>query len=363
MRPVVGSTLGICAAAACGPTVATEGAYAAIDSTVANHRVEVAIRQPGGSTGTAGVVLRADQTWSQFLLAEVTDAGDVILWRYPGWQVVGSGSVSLAPGARDVLTVNAYGSTIGVEWNHVPLFSAPDTFGTTGTYAGIYLGTLPSTRPTLDDFGIGDGTVVVPLPTPAPGVSDTFNRTVSGTTLGAAQSGQYWGNVDGSAWTTCAGTLACSAGPLGTESYARIETGLSNQHITTVLPARPSGAGAQGYAGVVARVSASGQTFVWVGLSPAGEVWVYEASPTFTATPNPGWNETLPPTMLANADASAPRTLNVDVVGTTVTISVVGGGSTSVETTITGGTLAGIYSDNVDGSSTNWPRFDSFSVS
>jgi hypothetical protein len=362
MRPSDGSSLGVCSSAACAQTVGGDGAYAAMDSTVANHVVEAAIRQPAGATGTAGVVLRANQAWTQFLLAEVNQAGDVILWRYPNWQIIGSGSVSLAPGSRHVLTVNAYGSTIGVSWDHVPLFSVPETATTTGTYAGIYAGLSPSTRPTLDDFGVGDSTAASAIPTPVPGVSDNFNRSVSGTTLGAAQTGQYWGNSSGSAWTTCASTVACStapSGPAGHESWARIESGLTNQHISAVVPARPSGAAAQGYAAVAARISDDFQTFVWVGLSPAGQVNVWESSPTLPG----GWAERLAPTALANADASVARTLNVDVVGSTVTISVAGGGSTSVATTITGGTLAGIYSDNVDGSSTNWPRFDSFTVS
>ncbi|HEY3110904.1 MAG TPA: hypothetical protein VGL23_19260, partial [Chloroflexota bacterium] len=307
----------------------------------------------------AGVVLRADQAWSQFLLAEVTQSGDVILWRYPNWEVIGSGSVSVTPGSRHVLTVNAYGSAIRVEWDHVVVFSVPETATLTGTYAGVYVGLSPTTRPTLDDFGIGDSTVASAIPTPGPGVNDDFNRTVTGTTLGAALTGQYWGNDAASAWTTCGGTAACSSLPVGGESWTRIESGLADHHITAVVAARPSGAAAQGYAAVAARISDSFQTMIWVGLSPAGQVNVWEASPSLPG----GWAETLAPTTLANADATAARTLNVDVVGSTVTISVVGGGSTSVATTITGGTLAGIYSDNVDASSTNWPHFDSFTVS
>jgi hypothetical protein len=341
--------------------VTSQGAYATLDSTVTDHEVEVAIRQPVGATGSAGVILRANQDWTRFLLAEVTDTGDVILWRYPNWEVVGSGSVTLSPGTRHVLTATAYGSAVGIEWDHVPLFSVPETVATTGTYAGIYVGVAPTTRPTLDDFGVGNSTSLGAIPTPGPGVTDNFNRSVGGTTLGAAQSGQYWGNANGSAWTTCASTLACSTlpnGPTGHESWARIETNLSNQHISTVLAARPSGAAADGYAAVTARISADFSTFVWVGLSPTGEVNVWESAPTLPD----GWAEILPPTTLANANASVARTLNVDVVGSTVTVSVAGGGSTSVETAITGGTLAGIYSDNLDAVSANWPRFDSFAV-
>ena len=51
---------------------------------------------------------------------------------------------------------------------------------TTGTYAGLYVGLSPSTRPTIDDFVIGNGWPASALPTPVPGVSDNFNRALSG---------------------------------------------------------------------------------------------------------------------------------------------------------------------------------------
>jgi thermitase len=363
-RPNDGSTIGICSNAACGQIVNGDGAYASMDTTVANHRVEVAINQPAGTTGSAGVILRATSNWSQFLLVEVTQNGDVLLWRYPNWEIVGASSVSLAPGSRHVLSASAYDSTITVAWDHVPLFAVPETGTATGTYAGIYVGLWPTTRPTLDDFGTGSSSAVGAIPTPGPGVNDDFNRTVGGTTLGAAQSGQYWGNAAGSAWTISAGA-AHSTGPsgspeFGSDSWTRVETGLANQHITVNLPARPAGAAAQGYAAVTARISDDFASMVWVGLSPSGEVSVWDVSPTL-----PGyWQERLPPTGLANADASQARTLVVDVVGLSVTISVVGGGSTSTTTTVagSGNTMAGLYSENTDASSNNWPRFDSFTL-
>ena len=70
------------------------------------------------------------------------------------------------------------------------------------------------------------------------GASDGFNRTQGGGALGRADSGQFWGNASGSAWSTCSSAYACPIVPIGDESWTRLETNLTNQHIVVTLPAR-----------------------------------------------------------------------------------------------------------------------------
>jgi hypothetical protein len=107
---------------------------------------------------------------------------------------------------------------------------------------------------------------------------------------------------------------------------------------------------------VVARASTDFQSLIWVGVSPTGQINIWDEL-------NGSWTETkVATTANANADSSAARTMTVTVSGTSVSVSI-NGVNTSATTSVTSGTYAGLYTDNSDSQSTRWPMFDSFQVS
>jgi hypothetical protein len=182
-------------------------------------------------------------------------------------------------------------------------------------------------------------------------------RCAIGGTLGCASgSGQGWSNPSGSAWSIRSGA-AYGVAPAGDESWTQIQTTLSaTEHLTVVLPARPSGTSASGYAGVFVRGSADLSSLVWVGVSPLGAIDVWDLA-------NNAWTEApgFPTASNATADASASRTLTVDVLNSTVSIAI-GTYSGSATTSVGSGAYFGLYSQNTDASSLNWPTFDQFTV-
>src|SRR5205823_3606317 len=105
--------------------------------------------QPGGGSGAAGAVVRARAGWDRFLLAEISAAGQLILWRYDGaWTALDSANVPLAAGSQHTLGASASGSTVVVTWDGVEQLAVTDATDSTATYAGMHVGTS-GLRPTL----------------------------------------------------------------------------------------------------------------------------------------------------------------------------------------------------------------------
>src|SRR5262249_53587017 len=133
LRPQDAPSLGVCANEACASSSNGDGAYAALSAGMADHTAQVRIRQPGAGSAPAGLLVRARADWSRFLLAEVTRGGQIIIWRYDGgWTALGQSVVTLSAGQTDVLSANAYGSTIAVKWNGVDQFSVQDSADSAG---------------------------------------------------------------------------------------------------------------------------------------------------------------------------------------------------------------------------------------
>jgi hypothetical protein len=374
-----GSLWGICAGEACARQVVGDGAFAVVDGGPVDQTVGVRLTQPAGTTGTAGLVLRARPDWSRFLVAEVDYAGLVTLWRYeaPYWQALGYGTVPLAPGSSHTLAATAYGDTIALTLDGAPVPGLPsvlDVDDPSGTAAGIYVGAYGDATvwPRIDDFSVrtpsappplaptataaASPTSTPPAPTATPwasGASDAFNRP-EGQPIGQADSGQPW-QSDGSGWVTCA-NRACTVGPPATGNYVRIETNRTDQRVTVTLPARP--VGSQGSAGLLARVTPDWNTnLLWVGIDAGGRVEVWTLV-------NGVWSDGPIASASTGFDATSSRVLQARTSGTTLGVWV---DSTQVLSGVAipavplDATRAGLYADTTDVPA-NWPTFDNFSV-
>jgi hypothetical protein len=370
-RPTDGSKIGVCAQQACGTTVVGDGAYATLNLGSVNHKVQAQVIQPVGSTGTAGLVFRARSGWDRFLLAELTQAGQIIVWRYDGsWTALGQAIVSLSNGSSNTLAAIGDTTTAAVTWNGTQVLSVADINDATATYGGIYVGVASSagSRPTLDDFVATTGPGVTQVatatstptgatPTPGIGASDSFNRTSTSGSLGRADSGQAWQTDSASTWAICSNVRACPVAPVGGEAWARVETNLVDQRITVVTTTRPTTS--SGMAGVFARSSADFQTdLIWVGLDATGRIEVWTLS-------NGSWSGAAVASKNTSLNSSVQRTLVAQVAGTQLKVYV--DDTTTPQLTVTvpssSSTMAGIYSANTDAAAGNWPMFESFSVS
>jgi hypothetical protein len=175
------------------------------------------------------------------------------------------------------------------------------------------------------------------------------------TSLGKADSGQFWG-TDGSSWATCSSAYACTSGPPNSGNYARLDANLTDQKVTIVSKAR--GSGSTGQVGLIARTTSDWNTnLLWVGLAADGTVEIWSlAGGTWTqigASITTSYNnDTVARTIVANVSGTL---LTVSVDGTAVASNV------TVPAAPTGATYAGIYSDTT-GITSGWPQIDSITV-
>ena len=111
LRPRDATAFGVCSSQACAPTASGDGAYAILPTGLSDHAAQVTVAQQVGTTGTAGLVVRARANWSRFLLVELTNAGELILWRYDGgWTALGYQTLALATGSQHTVGAAASGS-------------------------------------------------------------------------------------------------------------------------------------------------------------------------------------------------------------------------------------------------------------
>lgn len=364
LRPRDATVFGLCGGRACAPTSTGDGAYAAVETTSADHSVQLTVTQPVGGTGGAGAVVRARSGWDRFLLAEVTPVGQLILWRYDGgWTALASATVALAPGSQHTLGVSANGATIVVAWDGAEQLSATDVVDAAATGAGLYVGTAGG-RPTLDDFSVTASNALAPASTPiaatctpgGAGASDGFGRSAPPGWLGCADSGQAWQNAPDSAWTTCGDALACPLVPAGGSSWTRIETGLTAQRVSATIAPRP--AGARGQAGLVLGLTPDWSTnMLYVGLDSAGvaEIWTVV---------NGAWSSSAVASVATSKDAAVARRLEARASGSAVTVLVDDApvlGPVAVPTPPANGTMAGLFAD-LTGPVAEWPRFGAFAA-
>ncbi|HEY3110774.1 MAG TPA: hypothetical protein VGL23_18595 [Chloroflexota bacterium] len=364
VRPRDTTVFGLCAGQACAPTSTGEGAYATLDATSADHSVQLTVIEPTGGSGAAGAVVRARGGWDRFLLAEVSTAGQLILWRYDGaWTALDSATIALAAGSRHTLGVSTHGSSIVVTWDGIEQLAVADVDDPSATAAGIYIGTADS-RPTLDDVSVTPSNDLPPLPTAVPptcaapgsGASDGFKRKAPAGSLGCADSGQSWQNAVDSAWTICDDQRACALAPTGSSSWARIETGLTAQRVSATIA--PRSAGAVGQAGILVGLTPDWTTsMLYVGLDAAGvaEVW---------SVVNGTWSSAPLASAPTGKDATSARTLEARTSGASLELFVDGArvlGPIQVPATPANGTMAGLYADT-SGPIATWPQFSAFAV-
>jgi thermitase len=372
-----GGTIGLCSERACGQAIAGDGAFATINSGLSNHEVQSAVVQRSGATGTAGILLRARADYSRLILVQVDHTGTISVWRYatPYWSSLGSASVALADGSTNTLGAVAHDTQIGVRWNgaDVPgLTSLTDTSDTAGTYTGIYLGAHGTSAewPLLDDFFTRAPSWQPPSLTPNPtatptstvaatatpwpwAANDSFNRADNATSLGKADSNHSW-VTDGTTWGICAGH-ACPQ-TAASESYARLETNLTDQRVTVRAKARSTTS--EGWGGLAVRVTPDWNTYMlWVGLGPDGTVEVWSLI-------DGGWSNGAIASTATAFNSTVERTLQARTSGTSLTVWVDNElvlGPVAVPAPPIEATKAGLYASTA-GTSATWPTYNSFDV-
>jgi thermitase len=379
-----GTTMRTCATVVCGQSIAGEGGYATLNTGIVDQVATATIVQQPGRTGTAGIVVRARSNFSRMILVEVNYAGTIVVWRLSGgyWSSLGSSSLSLATGSTNTLEVTAHDDVIAVRWNGSAVSGLPsirDVDDAAGTYTGLYIGNYGTSAdwPRLDDFTTVLSTSApttppsatptrTPTRTPTPGgptptatstpnnsnVSDSFNR-ADATTLGKADSGQFWG-TDGSTWGICT-NRACTKGPASSGNYVRIFSTLTNQNVRVTVPAQASPYGGQ--VGIIARVTPDWNTnLLYVGIDSAGGVEVWELI---------GGNWSLLASGNSSVVYTTARTLEANVVFGTLTVEVNGATVPGLAAVAVSedpdGTYAGMYVDT-SSAIANWPYLDNFLV-
>jgi thermitase len=372
-----GGTMGLCSGRACGQTVVGDGAFASINSGLSNHEVQTTVVQRSGTTGTTGILLRTRSDHARLILVQIDHAGTISVWRYatPYWTSLGSASVTLADGSTNTLSAVAYNTQIGVRWNgaDVPgLTSLTDTSDTAGIYTGIYYGAYGTSAdwPLLDDFFTRAPSWQPPGPTSNPtatptntvaatatpwpwAANDSFNRADSTTSMGKSDSNHSWVS-DGTVWGICAGH-ACPQ-TAASESYARLETNLTDQRVTVRAKARSTTS--EGWAGLAARVTPDWNTYMlWVGLGPDGTVEVWTLI-------NGAWSGGAIASTGTAFNSTIERTLQVRTSGTLLSVWVDNDqvlGPIAVPAPPVDATKAGLYASTA-GASTTWPSYNSFDV-
>ena len=99
LRPLDAQALGVCADAACASAASGDGAYAALETGLADHTVRAALRQPAAGSGTAGLVVRAPARLEPLPAGRVAGPrpSQLIVWRYDGaWTALEKSVVALA---------------------------------------------------------------------------------------------------------------------------------------------------------------------------------------------------------------------------------------------------------------------------
>jgi hypothetical protein len=187
------------------------------------------------------------------------------------------------------------------------------------------------------------------------GIDDDFNRPDSAATLGSSTSGQSW-QTDGSDWGICA-AQACVFGPAGTGDYVRIDSGLTDQHVSVEI--EPRTVGATGQAGILLGVTPDWNTnLLYVGLDPAGmlEVW--------TLTGGGTWSNGAVYSVATTYTGTTEHVLDAGTSGAALTVLIDGVqvlGGVTVPAAPADGTMVGLFVDGTE-SAANWPTYEDFTV-